>query len=52
MKTTKKKIFAYVYTGLSIICLPFDLVNSPNVIHDGINKLEAYRIVNFTKEVK
>lgn len=47
-----KKIFPYVCTGLSIICLPFDLVNSPNVIHDGINKLEAYRIVNFPKEVK
>lgn len=52
MLTKNKKIFDYVYTGLGIICLPFNLVNSPNVIHDGINKLEAYRIVNFPKEVK
>lgn len=52
MASKNKKIFPYVCTGLSIICLPFDLVNSPNVIHDGINKLEAYRIVNFPKEVK
>ena len=52
MKTTKKKIFAYVYTGLTIICLPFNLVNAPNVIHDSINKLEAYRIAIVPKEVK
>ena len=52
MPKNNKKIFAYVYTGLNIICLPFNLVNAPNVIHDSINKLEAYRIAIVPKEVK
>ena len=52
MPKDNKKIFAYVYTGFNIICLPFNLVNAPNVIHDSINKLEAYRIAIFPKEVK
>ena len=52
MPKNNKKIFAYVYTGLNIICLPFNLVNAPNFIHDSINKLEAYRIAIVPKEVK